>query len=117
MEGIVGRVTSVLLCASLAACASRPDRIQASVVPYASYMASDCAQLGVSMADARRQLEKLWSMQDAKANLDATSVLIAFIPASAFTGDHAADVARYKGQVVAIATAQASKGCAAAVAA
>jgi hypothetical protein len=74
-------------------------------------MASDCTQLTATLADARTQLEQLWSMQNTKADLDATSVLIAFIPASTFTGDHAADVAKYKGKVVAISTALASKGC------
>lgn len=109
----MGRVVAVLFCASLlSACATRPDRIEASVVPYERYMGSDCGQLTASMADARRQLEKLWSMQDTKADLDATSVLIAFVPASAFTGDHAVDVARYKGEVIAIGVALASKGCA-----
>lgn len=108
----MGRRFPVLLCASLlSACATRPDRIPATAIPADTYMASDCAQLSASMADARSQLEKLWSMQNTKADLDTTSVLVAFVPASVFTGDHAKEVAQAKGQLIAIGTALASKGC------
>ena len=96
----------------LSGCATRPQHIPAAIVSHEQYMANDCAQLTASMVDARSRLEKLWTMQNNKADLDATSVAIAFIPASKLTGDHAKDVARYKGEVVAIGTALASKGCA-----
>jgi len=50
-------------------------------------------------------------MQDSKANMDAGSVFFVLILASAFTGDHEADVAKWKGVVEAVETAQVIKKC------
>jgi len=50
-------------------------------------------------------------MQDSKANMDAATVFFVLIPASKLTGDSAADVAKFKGEVEAIETAQIKNGC------
>ncbi|MBC7917800.1 MAG: hypothetical protein H7Y28_08320 [Rhodoferax sp.] len=50
-------------------------------------------------------------MQDTKANLDAATVFLVLIPASKLSGDHAGDVAKYKGEVEAVETAQIKNGC------
>ncbi len=50
-------------------------------------------------------------MQDTKANVDAATVFFVLIPASKLSGDHAADVAKYKGEVEAIDTALVKTGC------
>ena len=63
------------------------------------------------MSDARVQLAKFSAMQDTKANIDAASVFFVLIPASKLTGDSAGDVAKYKGEVEAIETAQIKNGC------
>jgi hypothetical protein len=63
------------------------------------------------MADARAELQKFSALQDSKANVDAASVFFVLVPASKLTGDHAGDVAKYKGEVEAIDTAQVKKGC------
>ena len=74
-------------------------------------MGSDCPQLSTSMTDARAQLAKFSSMQDTKANLDAATVFLVLIPVSKLSGDSAGDVAKYKGEVEAIETAQIKKSC------
>lgn len=74
-------------------------------------MGLDCAQLNTSMADARANLAKFSGMQNTKANVDAATVFLAFVPVSKMTGDSAGDVAKYKGEVEAIETAQVKKGC------
>jgi hypothetical protein len=74
-------------------------------------MGNDCLQLSTNMADARAQLAKFSSMQDSKANVDAATVFFVLIPASKLSGDHAGDVAKYKGEVEAIETAQIKKSC------
>lgn len=63
------------------------------------------------MSDTRAQLTKFSSMQDTKANLDAATVFLVLIPASKLSGDHAGDVAKYKGEVEAVETAQIKNGC------
>jgi hypothetical protein len=97
--------------AFLVGCATRPESISASYVSHEKYMSNDCAQLTSHMVDARSQLSKFSSMQDTKANLDAATVFFVLIPASKLTGDSAGDVAKYKGEVEAIETAQVKNGC------
>jgi hypothetical protein len=92
-------------------CATRPESISASYVSHEKYIANDCLQLNTNMSDARAQLTKFSAMQDSKANLDAASVFFVLIPASKLTGDSAGDVAKYKGEVEAIETAQIKNGC------
>lgn len=101
-------VVSALL---LNACATRPESIPASYVSHEKYMGADCAQLTTHMADARTNLAKFSSMQDTKANVDAATVFLALIPLSKMTGDSAGDVAKYKGEVEAIETAQIKQNC------
>jgi len=92
-------------------CATRPESISASYVSHEKYIANDCLQLNTNMSDARVQLAKFSAMQDTKANIDAASVFFVLIPASKLTGDSAGDVAKYKGEVEAIETAQIKNGC------
>ena len=96
---------------AVSGCATRPESIPASFVSFEKYTANDCMQLATNMSDARAELQKFSSMQDTKANVDAASVFLVLIPASKLTGDHAGDVAKYKGEVEAIETAQIKKGC------
>ncbi|MEK7345913.1 MAG: hypothetical protein AAB176_09485 [Pseudomonadota bacterium] len=100
--------TSVAL---LAACASRPESISASFVSHEKYAGRDCTQLGLDMSNARAELQKFSSMQDTKANIDAATVFFALVPASKLSGDHAGDVAKWKGEVEAVDTASTKAGC------
>lgn len=108
MRKIIGAAVTF---AMLGGCATRPESIPASYVSHEKYMGGDCMQLATNMADARADLQKFSSMQDSKANMDAATVFLALIPASKLTGDSAADVAKFKGEVEAIETAQIKKGC------
>jgi len=92
-------------------CASRPESISASFVSHEKYMGKDCTELALQMSDARSQLAKFSSMQDTKANVDAATVFFVLIPASKLSGDHAGDVAKFKGEVEAIETALIKTGC------
>ena len=95
----------------VSACASRPEAISASYVSHEKYMDNDCTQLATKMTDARAELAKVSAMQDSKANGDAVGVFLVLIPVSKLTGDHAGDVARWKGEVEAIDTAQIKMKC------
>jgi hypothetical protein len=50
-------------------------------------------------------------MQDTKANIDAATVFFVLVPASKLSGDHAGDVAKWKGEVEAVDTAMTKAGC------
>jgi hypothetical protein len=110
MKSITSLIAAGALLA-LAGCATRPESISASYISHEKYMGQDCAQLALRMSDARSELAKFSSMQDTKANVDAATVFFVLIPASKLSGDHAADVAKYKGEVEAIETALVKTGC------
>ena len=74
-------------------------------------MGQTCLQLTDSMADARAKLADYSKMQDTKANVDAATVFLVLIPVSKLSGDHAGDIAKYKGTVEAIETAQVKSNC------
>jgi hypothetical protein len=63
------------------------------------------------MIDARAELDKFSRMQDTKANVDAATVFFVLIPVSKLAGDHEGDVARLKGEVEAVSTAQIKNKC------
>ena len=67
--------------------------------------------LATTMSNARAELATYSSKQDTAANVDAGSVFLVLIPVSAFAGDSEADVAKWKGRVEAIETAQIKKKC------
>ena len=101
-----------LICSlMLVGCATRPDSISASYIAHEKFMNNTCSELSVLRADARTDLQTYSSKQNSKANWDAVSVWFTLIPASQLTGDFKADVARLKGEVEAIETAQSIKDC------
>lgn len=103
-------ITSLALLA-LVGCATRPESIPASFVSHEKYVAGDCARLSTQMSDARSELAKFSSMQNTKANIDAATVFLVLIPVSKLGGDSAGDVAKWKGEVEAIETAQIKNKC------
>jgi len=103
--------TGVVSSIILVGCASRPESISASYVSHEKYGNNTCSELAILRADARTDLQTISSKQNSKANWDAASVWFVLIPASQLTGDFEADVARLKGEVEAIETAQAVKEC------
>ena len=104
-------ITILAVSAVMAGCASRPESISASFVSHEKYVSKDCVSISIEMSNARSELAKYSSMQDSKANLDAATVFLALIPASKLTGDHAGDVAKWKGEIEAIETALIKAGC------
>ncbi|UUZ63662.1 hypothetical protein LP414_31705 [Polaromonas sp. P1(28)-13] len=96
---------------SLVACANRPESIRASHVSHEKFVHLDCTALTTKMSATRTDLEKFSKMQDTKANGDAVGVFLLGIPFSKLSGDHEGDVARLKGEVEAIETAQVKGKC------
>lgn len=92
-------------------CANRPESIRASHVSHEKYTQLECPALATKLADTRAELDKYSKMQDSKANGDAFGVFLLGIPFSKLSGDHEGDVARLKGEVEAIDTAQVKNKC------
>ena len=63
------------------------------------------------MQEAESNLNRVYNSQNSRANMDAFSVFFILIPVSQFSGGSEADVAKYKGTVEAIETAQIKNGC------
>ena len=103
----------VVLASSVIAsgCANRPESIAASYVSHERYEGQSCDQLTTAMSNARAELIVYSDKQDTSANMDAGSVFLILIPQSAFAGDHEAEVAKWKGVVQAIETAQIKTKC------
>ena len=95
----------------VSACASRPASISASFVSHEKYVAGDCILLTTQMSNAKAELVKVSSEQNIAANIDAVSVFLVLIPFSKLAGDRTADVAKAKGVIEAIETAQAKNNC------
>lgn len=63
------------------------------------------------MSDARAELAKFSELQNSKATGDAWGVFLVLVPVSKLTGDHEADVSKWKGVVEAIETSQIKNKC------
>jgi hypothetical protein len=100
-----------LVALALVACANRPESIHPSFVSYEKFVPLDCAALASRISGARAELERVSKMQDEKATGDAVGVFLLGIPFSKLTGDYEGEVARLKGEVEAIETAQVKNGC------
>lgn len=74
-------------------------------------MDQTCEVLTAKLADTRYELTKASKAQDGKANADAVGVFLVLVPFSKLSGDHEGDVARLKGEVQAIETAQIKSKC------
>lgn len=108
MKKILTLLASVCV---IAGCATRPESISASYVSHEKYSGKDCTALALDLGNAREELQKYSKMQDNKANIDAATVFFVLIPASKLAGDHAGDVAKWKGEVEAVDTALVKSGC------
>lgn len=102
---------AVVAAMTFVGCANRPESIRASHVSHEKYTHLDCTALATRMTDTRADLDKFSKMQDSKANGDAFGVFLLGIPFSKLSGDHEGDVARLKGEVEAIDTAQVKNKC------
>lgn len=95
----------------LLGCAKRPESISSAYISHEKYTHMECTELNTKMADAREVLSKFSEMQNSKATQDAWGVFLLAVPFSQLSGDHEAEVAKWKGEVEAIETAQVVKKC------
>jgi hypothetical protein len=110
-------IVAALALALLSSCASRSKNIEAAYVSTTLYHTLTCEQLKTEAEKVSSRAVLASGKQDQKANGDTVLMgagLIVFWPALLFTqgdGASAAEVARLKGEMVAIEEASAVKNC------
>ena len=106
---------TMLLCTLLlSACARPPEEIAPAAVPHSSYSDRTCVELASLAASKSSDLADLEVRQRAAAKEDKDSMSAIHIPVGSIRGgDREPDVARAKGEVLAISEARRVRGCAA----
>lgn len=99
------------LAIGLSACANRPSSIKPSFVSHERFIALECPAIRDRLVSARHDLARYSVLQEQKANNDAVGVFLLGVPFSKMSGDHEADVARAKGEIEALETAQIKNRC------
>ncbi|RUA06331.1 MAG: hypothetical protein DSY43_02225 [Gammaproteobacteria bacterium] len=104
-------ISILVLSVFVTGCANRPESISASYMSHERFIDNNCQVLTTKMLEARSNLAKFSEIQNSKATEDAWGVFLLGVPFSKLSGDSEADVAKYKGMVEAIETAQIKRKC------
>ena len=107
---------SIYLLAAIAApiisgCAKSPSSIAPMAVASAEYEHLSCKKMRAEQRDIKQELMLAVRDQNNAQVADAATVFLVLIPASALVGDAEADVARYKGELIAVERAMDRNGC------
>lgn len=112
MKPILRTLSAAVMAAFLmAGCAASPSSIAPVGVDSDEFTHLTCDQMTserLRISDALRDAERRQNQAQA---VDATTVLLFLIPASALIGDAESDVALHKGERVALDRAMKRKGC------
>ena len=104
-------VLPVIVAMTVSACAQTPSSIAPMAVASAEYDNLSCSQLTAEYTSAVAQLSEAEENQRGSVAGDAIGVFLVLIPPSAIAGDYAADVARYKGEKIALERSLDRKSC------
>jgi hypothetical protein len=97
---------------ALAGCAKQPEAVAAAEIDAAPYARYSCSTLRQKEAEGQAAVESLSSQQKAAADNDALGVFLLGLPLASMSGnDPEAKLSIAKGQLHAIKTAKAKKGC------
>lgn len=101
---------------ALSGCATAPDKIKATEVSASAYAAWNCQQLAAENAKISTSLDAMSATQRQAHTDDVVGVFLVGLPVGSMaSGNRAtreADIARIKGEKVAIYQTQKAKGCA-----
>lgn len=86
----------------LQGCANSPSSIAPTSVSSDEYSHLSCEELNSELALATSRLEEASEKQNGAQVMDAITVFLVLVPASAIAGDSEADVAQYKGEKLAV---------------
>ncbi|MGB3899443.1 MAG: hypothetical protein WA973_12890 [Mesorhizobium sp.] len=97
---------------ALSGCAKNPEAIVPMSMPANAYSGLSCAQLDAEFRKSAGELHGVEVQQRQAVTGDAVGVFLIGVPMSSLTGaDKEGAVAQRKGEVIAIQSAQRSKGC------
>lgn len=102
---------AAIAAAFLSACAKSPSSIAPMAVASAEYEHLSCKQMRKEQGSIKQKLMLAVRHQNNAQVADAATVFLVLIPASALVGDAEADVARYKGELIAVERAMDRKDC------
>ena len=105
----VGAILAATL--ALSACASPPSRIAPVAVATSEYNGLSCSQLANELARVSTDLEAAERRQRNAVAGDALTVFLVLVPASSLAGDSEAEVARLKGEEIAIRNSLSRRSC------
>ena len=100
-----------LIAVTLAACASPPSKITPMSVSSSEYENLSCTELVRTLSATSTKLSEFETKQRNKVAADEVTEFFFLIPVSAIAGDYEADVARYKGEKLAIERMMTRKNC------
>ena len=106
-----GRGTFLAACFLLTACAKSPSSIAPVAVDSEEYSHLDCEELVAKHREISSLLDTVSSRQNDKQVMDALSVLVILVPASALAGDEEAKIAQFKGEKLALERGIENRGC------
>lgn len=96
---------------TVSACAAPPSRIAPVAVATSEYDGFSCAQLASELSRVSADLEEAERRQRNAVAGDALTVFLVLVPASAVAGDSEAEVARLKGEEIALRNALSRRSC------
>ena len=114
MRAILGNACLIFIAIGFSGCANRPESIHADFVSHERFMGLNCTALAQRHAESSAQLAQASQSQNDIATGDAFTVFLVGVPVSKLSGDREAEVARLKGEIEAIETAQVKTKCRAA---
>jgi len=104
-------LTALACILAAAACSSPPSKIAATAVASSEYADLSCSGMVRELGVVSGKLEEAERQQRNKVATDAATVFLVLVPVSSMTGDYEADVARYKGEKIALERAMSKKSC------
>lgn len=96
----------------ISGCAKSPDAVAAAEIDDSAYLRMSCSTLNQKEVQGQAAVESLSAKQQAAANNDALGVFLLGLPLSSMSGnDPETQLSIAKGQLNAIKSAKAKKGC------
>lgn len=112
MKNLSKCIGAGLLAVSLAACATAPEDIAPAYVSNMQYQAWTCEQMAAESARLASALVAASTQQSKARSNDTVGVILLGLPVSSLSGSNVApEIARLKGEQVAMQQAQALKNC------
>lgn len=113
---IIGVIAAVAVAGSAAAgCAKHPDMIAPAYISHVPYQSWNCAQLGEERMRLSSALSTASQQQENTRGNDIVGVILLGAPLGSMSGGNIApEVARLKGESVAVERAQSLRSCASA---